>query len=320
MKKKKSADQLFQMSRRERNASIVLLFIIVFLVVFRFAIPKLFQTNDEIPTEVVERMKQIEQNQDSIFAARSEKRSERRTFNKATSKSQSYFRNSESKNDQKTKSENITHELFPFDPNVVTHDELLKLGFSEGVANVLLKYRERGGKFKTDADLKKIYGVDSLLFARLLPYISIEGNLESDFQQNRADEIVLEMNSADSAAWTTLKGIGPSYAGRICKYRKMLGGFTSEQQLLEIYNFPRETFDAIKGSLKIDLSTVTMFNINFADISELKSHPYCKYENAKKIVDYRSKHGSYKSVDQLLTDSVLTSDVFYKLSLYLSVE
>jgi len=196
----------------------------------------------------------------------------------------------------------------------------LKLGFSEGVANVLFKYRERGGKFKTGADLKKVYGVDSVLFARLLPYISIESNLENDFQQNKAEEIVLEMNSSDSAAWTTLKGIGPSYAGRICKYRKMLGGFTSEQQLLEIYNFPREIFDALKGSLRVDLSMVRMFNINFADISELKSHPYCKYENAKKIVDYRSKNGSYKTVDQLLTDSVLTSDVFMKLSPYLTVE
>ncbi len=320
MKRKNITDPIFQMSRSERNGSIVLVVILVLLLMFRFAIPKLFDNNDEIPAEVLDRMMQIERDQDSIFAVNAEKKAERKAYyNKSlTNKQSSYnkdFKNSFSSKEQ----EPVSSELFFFDPNDVSSDDLLKLGFSKRVASIVLKFRDKGGKFKNEEDLRKIYGVDSIFFERIRPYIKIE-KLEEKTFPIQEEQAVVEINGSDSVLLTTLRGIGPSYAGRICKYRNLLGGFTSVNQLLEIYNFPQETFDAVKDHLIVDISKVRKINVNFADISELKSHPYCKYDNAKKIVNYRSKHGSFKSIDQLLTDSLLTSEVFLKLSPYLAVE
>ena len=77
MKRKNITDPIFQMSRSERNGSIVLVVILVLLLMFRFAIPKLFDNNDEIPAEVLDRMMQIDRDQDSIFAVNAEKKAER---------------------------------------------------------------------------------------------------------------------------------------------------------------------------------------------------------------------------------------------------
>src|SRR5690606_34563046 len=49
--------------------------------------------------------------------------------------------------------------FFPFDPNTVAYNDLLKLGFSEKQAHTLLNYRKAGGKFFKNDDLKKVYGI-----------------------------------------------------------------------------------------------------------------------------------------------------------------
>lgn len=207
----------------------------------------------------------------------------------------------------------INHELFRFDPNFAGKDELLKLGFSSRIANSIINYRDKGGKFRVKEDLKKIYGFDTVFYKRIEEFIYIKGR-----PVKKADKI--EINSTDSAGWTSLKGIGPYFAGKICNYRKMLGGFYKIEQLKEVYNFKEETYDKIKGELRVDTGLVKKININFSDVTELKRHPYCRYENAKKIVDNRSLKGNYSSVNQLLKDSVLRAEVYYKLEPYLTIE
>lgn len=64
--------------------------------------------------------------------------------------------------------------LFTFDPNTVKYDDLLLLGLSERQAGTLAKYREAGAKFRRPGDLKRVYGIDSITAARLIPYVEIE--------------------------------------------------------------------------------------------------------------------------------------------------
>ena len=47
--------------------------------------------------------------------------------------------------------------------------------------------------------------------------------------------VVVEINTADSAELMRLNGIGASFSRRIVKYRNLLGGFISKEQLLEVY-------------------------------------------------------------------------------------
>lgn len=62
---------------------------------------------------------------------------------------------------------------FPFDPNTVGFDDLLRLGFSKSQAVQLLKYRGAGKVFRIPEELAAIYGMTDSLFRRLRPLVTI---------------------------------------------------------------------------------------------------------------------------------------------------
>ena len=89
----------------------------------------------------------------------------------------------------------------------------------------------------------------------------------------------IDINGCDSAALVALPGIGPVLSARIIKYRKLLGGFASVEQLKEVYGLPEETYEMIKGRLYADSSGIRKININSSGYKELSRIPYIeKYE------------------------------------------
>lgn len=122
------------------------------------------------------------------------------------------------------------YESFRFDPNTVSVQDLVRLGFSERQAAAIDKYRTRGGRFHRREDFAKSFVVADSVYRRLENYIDIP---------------LLDINKADSAAFDTLPGIGPYFASRMVAYREEIGGYTACEQLLEIYNFGKERYDAL---------------------------------------------------------------------------
>ena len=124
-----------------------------------------------------------------------------------------------------------------FDPNTISRDSLELLGFSTRQAEVIINYRNKGGKFRKPSDFAKIYVVDSSKYAQLKPYIIYKR---------------VNINSADSAEFTTIYGIGPYFARKIVEYREALGGrFTSFEQLLDIKGFNIERLNQILESIEL---------------------------------------------------------------------
>lgn len=304
MKIKRFLDPFILLSKAERNGAFVLLAVIVALMITRVLLPRFFNLREkEIPV-LEKRMEMVKKQIDSLEAIQPKKK-------------KSYPNNPDnSVNNEKSKGNNyfqrIPSVLFEFDPNKVTLSEMDSLGFPKYAAQNLISYRNKGGKFYKTEDVKKIYGVDSMLFIALEPYIVIESQSRST--------VFLELNSTDSLSLLALSGIGPKLASRICKYRKQLGGFVSVEQLKEVYQFPEETYNAIAPSLKVDTKLAKKINVNFADVNELKSHPYLDYKIARKIVDYRSKKGFIQSVDVLLRDSILDQKTYDKVHAYFKIE
>ena len=164
-------------------------------------------------------------------------------------------------------------ELFPFDPNTVTAEELVRLGFSPRQAQVIENYRSKGGKFAAKKDFAKMYVVDSAAYVRLEPYIKIKK---------------LNLNTADSLQLLSLRGIGPYYAHKILEYRRRLGGmFTSAEQLLEIEGFEKERLDGFAQSIEVTHGR-PRFSLWSATRSELAAHPYIGSYAAKGIARYKS--------------------------------
>ena len=73
-------------------------------------------------------------------------------------------------------SNKVNTALFFFNPNTVSYEQLLQLGFKEKTAVTFIKYRSKGFTFKQKEDLKKVYGLNESLYSAIEPYIQIESN------------------------------------------------------------------------------------------------------------------------------------------------
>ena len=58
--------------------------------------------------------------------------------------------------------------------------------------------------------------------------------------------------------------------------------------------------------------------MNVAGIDEMKKHPYINYAIANSIVNYRNKHGLYKSLDDLKEVGTINDATLEKLKAYIS--
>jgi DNA uptake protein ComE-like DNA-binding protein len=162
-------------------------------------------------------------------------------------------------------------ETFRFNPNTVSQEDLMRLGFSEKQAQSIIRYREKGGRFRRPADFAKSYVVADSVFERLAPYLDIPR---------------IDINQADSTAFETLPGIGPYFASRMVSYRKALGGYSHPEQLLEIYHFDHEKYDGLKDL--ITCSKPAPYPIWTLSEQELARHPYISRDEAHSIVLYRT--------------------------------
>lgn len=182
--------------------------------------------------------------------------------------------------------------LFPFDPNTITEEELIKLGFKEKTARTFIKFRNKGFVFKQKEDVQKIYGISEAFYAKIEPYIIIKNATNRTIAHStsvaeKSTGKKLELNSADSLALVELKGIGPGYAKRILKYRSLLGGFTNIEQIKEIYGMTDELYQLINSQCTINASLIKKIKINTVDFKSLNSHPYIDYELTKHIFNFK---------------------------------
>lgn len=214
--------------------------------------------------------------------------------------------------------------MFIFDPNTVSKDQLVKLGFKEKTANTFINYRNKGAHFEKKEDVKKVYGVSEALYKKIEPFIFISKaetkvqDTESTAQTTKPKtHKVIELNSADSLELLGLRGIGPSFTKRILKYRSLLGGFYSTEQLREVYGLQDSTYQLIKNDVRVDASLVIKLDINNENFKELNKHPYLSFEDVKAIFNYRRKNGPITTPEQL-KQAIADPAVIEKLKPYLS--
>ena len=162
-------------------------------------------------------------------------------------------------------------ESFPFNPNTATEEEFRRLGFSEKQAQALLNYREKGGRFRRKADFARSFVVADSVYQRLEPYIRIPR---------------VDLNTADSAAFDALPGIGPYYAAKMVAYRRELGGYSYPEQLMDLWKFDREKYDALSDLIVV--SKPYRYPLWTLSEDSLKLHPYIRAYAAHGIVLFRS--------------------------------
>lgn len=204
------------------------------------------------------------------------------------------------------------------DPNVADFNQLIDFGFNSFQANNLINFRSKAGVFRNKNDLLKIYGIDTAFFKSVENHIQIETFEEVNPINVKRVLVNVELNSADSTKLVQLNGIGSAFAKRILKYRDLLGGFYSTTQLLEVYNFPAETFRGIEESISTDTLLIKKIRLNFAEFPELIRHPYFNKKQVEAIINFRNKNGSFQDITQLKSNGLIDSETFLKLRPYLT--
>jgi len=227
--------------------------------------------------------------------------------------------------------------FFMFDPNTVDSAALDSLALPGRVKQNLLKYRLHGGLFKSKEDIRRIYGMNDSVYAAVKDYVDVPekkvGTLfpvrsrkvllrqtgKKEHPETKIGESVfrIDVNRATADDLKKLNGIGEVLSSRIIKYRNLLGGFCSLEQLSEVYGLRRETLDRLDGRLLLDTTAITRININFAGFRELARHPYLTGEEAGRIINYRDTVGFIEDKFKLQNDSVLKKGTFLKICPYL---
>lgn len=189
-------------------------------------------------------------------------------------------------------------ESFRFNPNTATMDDFQRLGFTERQAQSIMNYREKGGQFRRKGDFAKSYVVADSVFERLEPFIDIP---------------LLDINAADSAAFDALPGIGPYFAAKMVSHRAELGGYSYPEQLMDIYRFDQEKFDALADLIMVGPSdSLALWTL---DEAALAKHPYIDKRAAHGIVLFRNNNSnSSLTVDALIAAGILSPTDGAKLS------
>jgi competence ComEA-like helix-hairpin-helix protein len=133
----------------------------------------------------------------------------------------------------------------------------------------------------------------------------------------RRKQQVIDINTADSAAWVALNGIGPGFAKRIMTYREKLGGFYQVDQLKEVYGLDSLWVKENKALLKVGAGVYRFLAINQVEWKDFK-HPYLPYGQSKVVLAYRKQHGVLKDFEALEKIQLLDLVAWKRLKPYLS--
>ena len=182
-------------------------------------------------------------------------------------------------------------ESFRFDPNTVSIDDLMRLGFSLKQAQSIDNYRKKGGRFRRKEDFAKSYVVADSVYRRLEPYLSIPR---------------LDINEADSAAFETLPGIGKYFAARMVSYREELGGYSYKEQLMDIPHFDGEKFAGLEDLIEVGEGHYEPFRLWSATEKELEAHPYIDKYAAHSIVLFRENSPK----EELTVENLVKAGIF----------
>jgi len=295
-------NQYFSFSKAEKNGTLVLVVLIILVLAGYLILPKIIVNRS---TDFTDFKNEIEAFEQSISSTEEDVLS--------------------LKNREKTFENMEDIQFFEFDPNNLSVDKWKHLGLSEKTTNTIRKYLKNGGRFYKPEDIKKIYGLKIDWYKQAEPYIKIRKieatNIKTGTRVivNEKKAPIIELNSADSLLLTNLRGIGPVLAGRILKYRNLLGGFVRKEQLLEVYGLPYETFENISQAVNVDTTGIMKIDLNKAAYSKLIRHPYLDVYAVKSILNYRDIQGNIKDVNEIKDNRIIPEESFSRIRPYLVV-
>ncbi len=211
-----------------------------------------------------------------------------------------------------------------FNPNDYKLEDWMKLGLSEKQSAVILKFTKYG-IYSLDK-LERIFVIPPELFALIKDSVYFPDRWEkrNDQYDRSVNKVtlpksIIELNTSSQEQLESIKGVGPFFAKQIIRYRERLGGYISIDQLSEVWKMNDSISERISPYLDIDPTQLRKLNINYADVEELKNHPYITWNMANSIVKMRAQLGSFKYLEELKKSKLISDETFEKIKPYLTL-
>ena len=201
--------------------------------------------------------------------------------------------------------------IYPFNPNFITDYKGYTLGMTSEEINRLLKFRAQDQWINSAKQFQQVTNVSDSVFNKISPYFKFPDwvtnpkpkqqytkSYKTTSPKSEAEKI--DLNTATSIQLQKVYGIGEAFAERIIKYRTKQNGFVSIVELDEIYGLKPETITELKKSFSLKTpKKINRLDINLATKAELVTIRFIDYEIAHNIIEYRTLHEGFKSLDEL---------------------
>ena len=228
--------------------------------------------------------------------------------------------------------ENTKPKIFPFNPSFLTDHKGYQLGMSTDEIDRLLGHRAQGNYINSTKEFQEITMVSDSLLNTISPYFKFPDWVQNQITRKKfsvaiknseedKNYVQQDLNSATEEDLMVVKGIGPTLAQRIISYRNLLNGYSTNDQLYEVWNLEREVADRVlERFIVIEKPNITKINVNTASFKEVLSIVYIDYELTKKIFEYRDEVAELQSLEELKQIEGFPIEKFDRIALYLQAK
>ncbi len=226
---------------------------------------------------------------------------------------------------QGNESDSTSYRIYPFNPNYISDYKGYTLGMSPEEIDRLLAFRDQGKFLKSASDFQVVTGVSDSLLDKISVFFEFpkfkKQYLRRDARTEREIADKKDLNKASREDLQGVTGIGPILSKRIISYRNLLGGFSFDNQLYEVYNLPDEAIESLLQKFEIvEPPRIEKVNINTASFQQILNLPYIDYELTRKIMAFRSEEKLITDLSDLKKIDSFPLDKYDRIAVYLFAE